>query len=793
MHKIIMVFAGLLFLNPVTAQYIINGKITDDKNHPLENAIVHIKKTSIETLSDSIGNFTINSVKAENELEIYLLGFHPKTITIKGNQNISIILEPAPAEFREVIVSGTSGETSVLRQSMAISLLSSKQLQLATSGNIIDALQLVPGINTISTGPNISKPVIRGLGGTRVLTLFNGVRQEGQQWGEEHGIEIDEFVVNKAEVLKGPASLIYGSDALGGVINLIAADPLKSGQVQSGIILNYQSNNGLAAISINTEGANERSFWGVRLSHKRAGNYTSPVDGKVFATSYSEYDVNAWTGIQIGKLKSRLNFSLYDNTQGVPSGDRDSASREFIVPLNESGTLTSIVSEKSLNSYEIPVIHQRVQHYRIQSLNQWKKLKFNLGWQQSTRREYSHPEFSLTPGLYLVQHSFTWDLRYNFNLNTIEYTVGMNGMLQSNTANGTEYLIPSYLQTDQGFFLIGRKDFGKTTVNAGVRIDYRNFHSYELYYLTNANTGLNEITSSNQVGAIKEFQEIKNSFAGWSAGIGMTTALTRKLHLKMNLGKGYRAPNVSELSASGVHPGTGIHQTGSSKLNPESNYQADAGVFLQNEHLFFSAEGFVNMVSNFTFNQKLSDISGGDSADIDGNIYYSFIQQNAILYGGETYLDFHPHPIDRLHIENTISLVWGQTIDSKSPLPLIPPFHIKTGIRYDFKNFRNILQGSYLKVEADHFEEQDRIWTINQTETKTPAYTLINVGVGSQLVSKNNHHALSLHISMNNLLNTSYQSHLSRLKYMEPYPNSTNRPGIWAPGRNISIKLIATF
>ena len=113
----------------------------------------------------------------------------------------------------------------------------------SASTKIIDALCKIADLSQINTGAAISKPVIRGLGYNRVVVINDGVRQEGQQWGDEHGIEIDEYSVAKAEVLKGPASIMYGSDALAGVVNFITNVPVPEGTIKGNVLANYQTNN----------------------------------------------------------------------------------------------------------------------------------------------------------------------------------------------------------------------------------------------------------------------------------------------------------------------------------------------------------------------------------------------------------------------------------------------------------------------------------------------------------------------------------------------------------------------
>ena len=143
------------------------------------------------------------------------------------------------------MVTGLSKATQIKRSPVPIVAVSHDYIATNLSTNIIDAIAKVPGVSALTTGPNVSKPFIRGLGYNRILTLYDGVRQEGQQWGDEHGIEVDQYGVERIEVIKGPASLTYGSDALAGVVNLIPYQPAPEGKMIGDILAEYQTNNGL--------------------------------------------------------------------------------------------------------------------------------------------------------------------------------------------------------------------------------------------------------------------------------------------------------------------------------------------------------------------------------------------------------------------------------------------------------------------------------------------------------------------------------------------------------------------
>ena len=310
--------------------------------------------------------------------------------------------------------------------------------QHSASGNVIDEIASLPGISAVTTGPNISKPYIHGLGYNRVITLQDGIRQEGQQWGDEHGIEVDQNSIDRVEIIKGPASLTYGSDAIGGVVNLITTTPVPEGKILGSVQEIYGTNNGLLNTSFKLQGNDSGFVWGTVLSDKMAKDYTDPHDGRVYATNFDEKDARAMVGLHKSWGSSYLNASIFDDLQAIPDGSRDSLTRRFTKQITDSDTYRPIVSGSELNSYGIPVLHQHVQLYRIYDNSNFilgsGNLAVNLGYQYSHRREYTHPEDADIPGLNLQLTTYTYDVKYNFELGKgYETTVGVNGMYQSNT------------------------------------------------------------------------------------------------------------------------------------------------------------------------------------------------------------------------------------------------------------------------------------------------------------------------------------------------------------------------
>ena len=788
------------------AQNILTGKVTDRKTgEAVTGATVYIPELKTGDIADNNGVYKIVKLpKTTVTVQVSFLGYKSivEKVDLSSTTNRNFELDQAITEINEIVITGTSRTTEITKSSVPIISLSNKELQQNLSTNVIDAISKLPGVSAVTTGPNVSKPFIHGLGFNRVLTLFDGVRLEGQQWGDEHGIEIDENAVDHIEIIKGPASLTYGSDALAGVVNLLPASAFHLDTIQGHIETNYQTNNGLINTSASLNGNRNGVIWGGVISHKQAENYRDKYDGRVYGTAFNETDLRVFAGLNKQWGYSHLSFSIFNDLQEIPDGSRDSVTRRFTKQITESDTFRPVVSNSELNSYKISVLHQHVQHYLLYSSNNFiigtSKLGLTVGYQQSIRKEFSHPEFPDIPGTYLDLRTLTYDIKYSLpESKGWETSVGINGMYQSNSNKGTEFIIPDYHQLDIGPFALITKTLKKIGLSAGVRYDIRIFNNDQMYIRTNPETGLNmQAIPPDTLMATRSFNSYKRNFSGISGSVGATYNVSDKLLIKANIARGFRAPNILEISANGVHSGSLLYQIGNNGFKPEFSLQEDIGISYRSDHISGSLDIFNNNISNYIFNQKLLNRSGQDSVIIRGNQTFKFQQSKAQLYGMEASLDIHPY--DWLHFENSISLVFGlnrggsgiQLSSGSKYLPFIPPLHTVTEIRVNLKKRFSFLGSVYMKTGIEYYARQNRIYSAYDTETPTPGYFLFNAGIGSEIFNKKGKVIADIDVLINNITNAAYQSHLSRLKYFEPYPNNpSGRSGIYDMGRNISFKL----
>jgi iron complex outermembrane recepter protein len=785
----------------------LSGKVIEKNSGlPLAGTTVYIPDLKTGAITDSLGRYVINGLPTGTYLvEVRYIGFKTLTrnVRIENGSVENFELSENIVEENEVVITGLSKATQIKRSPVPIISVKHEFITNNLSNNIIDAIATVPGVTAVTTGPNVSKPFIRGLGYNRILTLYDGIRQEGQQWGDEHGVEVDQYGIDRIEVIKGPASLSYGSDALAGVVNLIPYQPAPEGKMIGDLLTEYHTNNGQFGGSAML-GATKKGFeWMARISHKLATNYQDKVDGRVYNTGFNETDASAYLGLHRHWGYSHLDFVLFDDLQEIPDGSRDSATGRFTKQITEADSVREIVPDNELNGYTISGLHQHVQHYRIYSSNNFilgeGRLAVNLGFQRSIRREFSHPQYLTTPGLYLILNAYTYDFKYSFpEWERWNLTLGLNGQYVNNTVTGgTEFIIPSYHQFDIGPFFLLKKSFDKLDISGGLRYDSRSFENDELFTKPNPADGFaTPVYGPDTIGAAKPFSTYSKIFSGVSGSFGATYNFSERFSIKYNLSRGYRAPNISEISANGVHPGTNIYQIGNPDFKPEFSLQEDLGFVFTSHYAVFNLSVFYNTIQNYIFNQKVLTGTGQDSIIVPGNQTFQYQAAKAQLYGGEASLDIHP--VKSLHVENSVSVVYGNNLgvagktlsDSAKYLPFIPPLHGMSELRYDFNMAAQHLAGGFVKFQCEFDATQNRVYLENNTETRTAGYTLFNAGLGAGITNSKGRTVLKFYLMGNNLFNTVYWDHLSRLKYFLYSSTDTNpNHGIYNMGRNVSIKL----
>ena len=774
------------------AKFILKGKVTDESTGQiLQGATIYFTDIKKGIITNDKGQYQIQLPAGNYLVEVSYIGYsiNTKNVEVNNALELNFALNHAAVESTNVTVTSFLRATSSRRTPTPINIIKKEDLLKGSGTNLIDALSNTPGVSQLSTGPAISKPIIRGLGYNRVMVLNDGVKQEGQQWGDEHGIEIDEYNVSRIEVLKVPASIIYGSEALSGVINIVSNVPVAEGAIRGNVFTNYQSNNHLVGTHFDIAGNNKGFVWGINGSTKQASDYKNKYDGYVYNSKFKEIDGSAYVGIEKDWGYTHFFVSQFNQKLGMIEGTRNDAGQFLKQTYNilsspyakiaGGALLDEVAIDADFRSTTPNIPYQHIIHtkYTLDNTIKWGegRLKANLAYQRNERMEFGNIFVPDEKSLYFDLGTLNYSFQYLLpEKNNWKHTIGVNGMQQENKNKGAETLIPEYKTTELGLFFFTQKRMSAFTLSGGARIDKKGV-------TFDHENGITGIVHEN-----KDFGDIAGSF-------GMTYEPNKDWVFKLNIARGYRAPNMSELGSHGAHEGTNRYEYGNPNLQSEKSLQFDLGTEWSNEHVSFTGNVFYNMVTGYIYYQKLNNAVGGDSTLLNnGQTFYAFAykQQNAGLYGAECNLDFHPHPLDGLHIENTLSYVRGtfnHAVDYSDNLPTIPPFRWLSEIKYEFGNTPGIKKNNYISVQLDNVSEQNNPFTGYNTETATPGYTLINVGMGTH-IKHNGKQVCSLTLVAQNLGDVAYQNHLSRLKYTDENV-ATGRMGVYNMGRNFSVKL----
>jgi iron complex outermembrane receptor protein len=788
----------LLLTGHITiAQISLTGKITEEKTgDAIPGVTIYIPDLKKGAVSDIDGNYSMYNLPSRGKflVEFKSLGYSPfiQVVDIAKMKELNVVLSSAITELNEIVISGVSYSTELKRNPVPISTMNRDALNAAVSTNLIDKVTSVAGVSQIATGPAIGKPVIRGLSYNRIITLFDGVRQEGQQWGDEHGIEIDEFSVDRVEVIKGAGSLLYGSDGLGGVINFIAANPSTEGTIESRIISNYQVNNNLFANSFMNGGNIKGFYWNGRISNKNARAYRNAYDGRVFNSGFSETDYNVAVGLNRSWGYSQMNLSSFDQTLGLVEGERDE-NGNFTGVFNEAGfEVKRTVANQELNSSTLFLPRQSVIHQRVSNatniLAGRTRIQINTGIQKNKRKEFGNVLSPEQPDLFFDLTTVNYSaIAYLPETRALNFSFGSSGMYQENRNSGVEFLIPQYALFDWGAVAFLKKSLSRTDLAGGIRYDHRGLNIQSLYLD-------GEGKPTNDKNQIQKFSGAELQFDGISASAGVTFQVSKFASVKSNVSRGYRAPNISELSSNGRHEGSLRYEYGNYSLKPEHSLQADLGWIVKTMHLSTEISIFQNNISNYIFTEKLRAKNGGDSIPDPSQpaVAYQYVQGKARLNGGEISIDLHPHPLDWLHIENALSVVYAVNRNSVSNdtryLPYIPAPKLQTELRATAKRWKRF-GDLFVKLQFQNYWKQNRVLRENGTETPTRGYHFWNAGFGFNILNHKQTAVTTLQFNVMNIFDEAYQNHLSRLKYAAQNP-VTGRTGVYNMGRNLSFKVL---
>ncbi len=716
------------FTTAINAQNSLSGTITDHKNESIKGVSVYAPELHKGTTTNENGKYEFENIPKGNlKLIFSLLGFvtQSKTISIQQNENeLDIILEDTSFQMDEVIVS-TAFNRLQSQNVMKVEHQNMKELLQKGTSTLIEGLATIPGVSQVSTGTSIGKPVIRGLSGNRVLIYSQGVRLENQQFGEEHGLGLNDAGIESVEVIKGPASLLYGSDALGGVLYFNPEKFADANTIKADFSNKFFSNTLGSNSSLGIKGSTRNFKFLFRGSYNLHADYQIPDKNRITNTRYHETDVKTGIGYSNSNFSSILRYNFNKLDLGIPENGIAEQSSTYKTTFPKQGIFNHLISLNNVLFFKN------------------SKLDFNLGYIDNDRSEFADSDVAV---LHLKLKTFNYDAKFHLpKLGRIESIIGVQGMNQTNKNSGKEYLIPDATTNDFGVFGTINYDWKSNVIQTGIRFDNRKIASIE----------------NGTKGQEGYFQPINKTFNSFNASLGYKTNIVNDLTFRLNLASGFRVPNLAELTSNGVHEGSNRYEIGNPDLKSEQNFQVDLNLEYKNSHFEFFVNGFYNYINNYIF------ISPNGS-QIDNNDVYDYIQNNAKLYGAEVGLHFHPHPLDWLHFESNFETVTGKK-QNNDFLPLIPANKWNNTIRTEFK-IKNWLSDGFATLNISNTFNQKKI---SGFETNSNGYALVNIGFGGKVTLGKS--VFSINLNGNNLFDKSYISHLSRLK----------NEGIQNIGRNI--------
>ena len=740
MKKIGILFLMILLYLKVDAQNTIQGFVTDTHNNPLIGATVFLPELNKGTTTNKSGAYKIENLPAGNlKIQFSFVGYNTQLQSIniieKINQ-LDITLTVAVIESEDVVISaGSVG--SQHENAVKIDVIKKKDIMLSGTSNFMESLTQVPGVDMISRGQGIAKPVIRGLSMNNILVLNNGVRIENYQFGENHPIGIDDNDLERVEIIKGPASLLYGSDAIGGVLNIIKERPAPTGEIIGNYRLALHSNTKGLNNNIGIKGAGRNVFGGIRFGYKNHADYLQGGGEFVPNTRFNETTFNANSGYtgRLGSFKIFYDYFAQKLGMSVPGiGD------------------LILHPDRKNNLWYQDLTYQSVSSQNSIYLQNFRWL-INGAFQNAQRKLYTDTD---VPFVEMNLNTITYESKLYLPSNEqSEYIIGFQGMTQTNRNlhNRKSQFLPDANTNNFGFLgLIQYTIYKKIKLQSGLRYDLFHTRTYAL-----GTEGTDDYHSP-----------VDKEYTNFNGSLGATYNPVDKIVIRMNIAKAYRVPNLSELTSNGLHGNR--YETGNENLLPQNSVESDISVHYHGTLVSFDLAGFYNRLYNYIFLAPTSDTTAG------GVQIFRFSQTNANLYGGEALLHFHPELIPWMHIQVSYSSVLGIQ-ENGEYLPFIPA----SKFRYELKA-EGTDKGSFkhpsIRIAALSALEQNNP---SPDETATKAYTLVDLNFTTEI--RISQQTLVFAFSVNNLFDIQYYDHLSILKSLEYYNE----------GRNFCISLNVPF
>ena len=765
----LFLFFGLIFqpksFAQTTCDFSIKGTILDgETNEAFEGVSVYVKELEKGTLTDSKGKFEIDNVCQGDYHVVYsYLGYKTYIGHYQVNEIVfdKIILHTDTCLLESVTVYGKKPEELA---TFTKATLSGKDLDRTRGLSLGETLKEIPGVTTFRTGSSISKPVIHGLHSNRIVILNAGLRQEGQQWGNEHAPEIDPFVSDNLTVVKGAAGVRYGSDAIAGVVIVEPRTLPKEKGIAGEVNLAGMSNNrqGTTAALLEGKLGNRLPLtWRLQGTYKKAGNTKTPNYYQA-NTGFEEQNFSYALGYEKKWFSTEVFYSQFNTNLGIFSGSHIGSLDDLKNAINRSEPAV-----KSDFSYEINRPFQHVEHELVRiklsaTTTRLGKLGLQLGRQFNDRSEYDVLRSSVAnaqkdiPQLQFKLTTHSADLVFDHRqFGNFSGTIGTSFMRQSNIWQG-RFLIPSFISNGYGFFAIEKWSKNKIELEAGIRYDVKQLDVY-----------------LNESGTIVQ---IPYTFSNTTGTFGMVYKLRENLSWRTNIGTTWRPPTVNELYSRGLHHGAAVIENGNAQLKPEQAYKAISSIESKSNKLATEIAVYYNQINDFIYLKPdlelVQTIRGAFPS-------FTYTQVNARFCGADLMADYSF--TKTISIIGKGSLVFAKNQTDNDFLIYTPPIRYSGTIRY------SPITGSfcqkhkpYTNVSAFRVEKQNRVPENGDYALPPNAYTLFDAEIGADfLLGKQK---INVSLQANNIFNTVYRDYLNRFRY---YTDEM--------GRNFSLRIKVPF
>ena len=682
------------------------GRVVDDAGQPIAAAIVEITELGRSVPTRADGTFRVFLPPGRFTLAIRHPGYASvvrELVVGERQAPLAITLKPTPFRLEPVTVTATRQPLATAGSSLPATALAGDELRRAQSVSLAHVAAVLPGVSALTTGAQIGKPVIRGFAGPRVLVLENGNRLEDYSWSDEDGPSVETAFSRRVELIRGPASVLYGSDALGGVLNVISEQLPEaaggSGFTRTGFTLSGASNNAEVSAGAQIEGASGLFGWRVAAIGRGSGNLHTP-DGELGNTGFGAFNGEAnggWRWPSGSSLAMRV----------VHYGGEFKLLEANAPPGEEGGP------ERKAGDDRFQIIGQHpVGNWRLEAKGQLQRHSLIEMADDSTGTESEAFNLLLsTASLDLLAHHGG-------------LTFGAAAIGQTNDASGREPIVPDATTISSAAFAFGQWQLGgaasRWSLLAGLRADARRLSA----------------DRDDSLGTVEQDQ----TSSAWSGNAGLVFTPAPAWALTLNLGRAWRAPTLFELFANGPHIGEARYELGDSTLVPESNRAIDVGLRWRTARTRLELTAYHNRISDFIYVTPTALV-------IDSLPVYQYVQAEAELLGAEAMLEA---AIGKgLIVRGRADAVRGTNLESHEPLPLIPPLNGVVGV--------SLRDRAGVEVEA-HAEPK----RLNPLDLATAGYGLLNLWGGGdvQLFGR----AVHVDVSLHNALNKRYRSFLSRYK-----------------------------